>query len=316
MGPKASTRGFRTWASSIGKKDARWLKEFYEAHEFRNIAGLDNIQFAATMNAVDDWMFSLFKMSENMNRGYTFYSGMFEEMEKNKAFYSKLTGLPEGKLFSIDGLKAIKDKSVVGKDGLSEFDVLIRAGQEANDLTNFIYTKVGRSPYFFSPTGSVLGQWMNYPIKAGEFMLNDVLGLDKAMAKAKDALGVPSFTTAAMKRHLHSKEGIGNAAIFTVYAGGLAALAENMGVALENQAWSWKPKIDGKYGPVAPAWARAMKDVVTGDFKSFYGNMGTAFVPGGLMLNKAGKFMDSASKRELTKNDYILLANMYPTKGA
>lgn len=307
-------------------KDTEFTKtmknEYYEAHAYRQVAGLHGVQAMNTWKLADEVGYGMFNFTENMLRGIGFFAGISKELADNPGIYKKF--LKKGNdINSINFLRDLYKEARLGKnkDAIDAWELLTGAGKQMDELTMWDYGVSGRSPFFRHPITQLIGQFLNYPIKALEFILNDVLGIDKIIRNMKKSYGINTFEPAAMKRQMWADEGTlaGRAKNFIGIAatgGGMVVMADLAGFSIQNPALEALPMGPDEIRrmPFNAPWSRVIGDAITGNFHAMSADLLHATVPGGVMAGKVMDFADKALERPLTVNDYILLANMYPSK--
>jgi hypothetical protein len=136
------------------------LREFN--HMFEDAAMFERLdnqgKFAtlvsATSRKIDDLIFSTVHFSEHINRGVAFHAGISAESARMGVNYNKLMS------------------GAYKEDDAAEIMMqLFAAGHTVAQRTQFVYGTLGRSPLFQSPFGRVAGQFMTYPLKQTEFLV-------------------------------------------------------------------------------------------------------------------------------------------------
>lgn len=270
--------------------DPEAIKHFKQVTNTENLRGVleraNPEKFAwrwNVLNKFEDLAFAPFNFSENMTRGVAFYSGAFDEMVKM------------GKKPTFEAFRNLTDK---------EMGRALTSALDAIDASMFIYDVTGRSPLFRTPLGRAIGQFMNYTIKQGEFIINDLLGAEEILQNA-------GLLKAGVKTKMLKKE-ISTRAPFLyllVMGGAFVGLMEQLGLSFENPATEWTRF------PVSPS-SRLMKNLATGDTTRFWKEFNSSIFPGVAITKAKRHLIDYPAKKDrpITKNDFILSLNLFPAR--
>jgi len=104
-----------------------------------------------------EWLgYKMFDMAENLNRGIAFHTGLVDWMEKN-------------------GVNSLRDFIELEAKDLPTYTKGMRAGIEAANQTQFLYSVANASPLLSGPFSKLIGgQFMSFPLKQAEFALRQI----------------------------------------------------------------------------------------------------------------------------------------------